>query len=97
MQYIPRIIDETISLYLDIFGAVTIRGPKWCGKTTSAEKHARSIIKLQDPDFSAVYQQTAAVKPSLLVKGENPRLIDEWQDIPPSVEEPLSTFEKTTE
>ena len=82
MQYIPRIIDETISLYLDIFGAVTIRGPKWCGKTTSAEKHARSIIKLQDPDFSAVYQQTAAVKPSLLLKGENPRLIDEWQDIP---------------
>lgn len=82
MQYIPRIIDETIDLYLDIFGAVNIRGPKWCGKTTSAEKHSKSVIKLQDPDYAESYRQTAAVKPSILLKGDNPRLIDEWQDIP---------------
>lgn len=82
MQYIPRIIDETIDTYLGIFGAVNIRGPKWCGKTTSAEQHAKSVIRLQDPDYSESYRQTAAVKPSLLLKGENPRLIDEWQDIP---------------
>lgn len=82
MKYIPRIIDSTIDMYLEIFGALNIRGPKWCGKTTSAENHAKSVIKLQDPDYSEVYQQTAAVKPSLLLKGDNPRLIDEWQDIP---------------
>ena len=82
MQYIPRIIDRTIDEYLGIFGAVNIRGPKWCGKTTSAEMHAKSVIRLQDPDYSESYIQTAAIKPSLLLKGENPRLIDEWQDIP---------------
>lgn len=82
MQYIPRVIDETIDFYLEVFGAVNIRGPKWCGKTTSAERHAKSVIKLQDPDHSETYRQTAAVKPSLLLKGDKPRLIDEWQDIP---------------
>ena len=82
MQYIPRLIDKTIDLYLEVFGAVNIRGPKWCGKTTSAQKHAKSIIRLQDPDYAETYRQTAAVKPSLLLKGDNPRLIDEWQDIP---------------
>ena len=66
MKYIPRIIDSTIDMYLEIFGALNIRGPKWCGKTTSAENHAKSVIKLQDPDYSEVYQQTAAVKPSII-------------------------------
>lgn len=82
MNYIPRIIDSTIEEYLGVFGAVNIRGPKWCGKTTSAERHAKSVIKLQDPDYSESYQQTARIKPSLLLKGDNPRLIDEWQDVP---------------
>ena len=82
MGYIPRLIDDRIKAYLDAFGAICIRGPKWCGKTTSAERHASSVIKLQDPDFSDGYKATAAVKPSLLLKGDNPRLIDEWQDIP---------------
>ena len=67
---------------LDGFGAVLIEGPKWCGKTTTASQQAKSIIKLQDPDNSEEYLATAATKPSLLLKGANPRLIDEWQDAP---------------
>lgn len=82
MKYIPRIVDNIISTYLETFGAICIRGPKWCGKTTTAEQHSRSIIKLQDPDFTDSYLKTASIKPSLLLKGDNPRLIDEWQDIP---------------
>ncbi len=67
---------------LDGFGAVLIEGPKWCGKTTTASQQANSIIKMQDPDNSAEYLATAATKPSLLLKGATPRLIDEWQDAP---------------
>lgn len=67
---------------LETFGAVLIEGPKWTGKTTTAEQHAKSVIKLQDPDKAEEYLTTAATKPSLLLKGEQPRLIDEWQDAP---------------
>lgn len=82
MQYIPRLIDDMIETYLGVFGAVNIRGPKWCGKTTSAQQHAKSMISLQDPDLYPSFVETAKVKPSLLLRGEKPRLIDEWQDIP---------------
>ena len=67
---------------LETFGAVLIEGPKWTGKTTTAEQHAKSFIKLQDPDMAEEYLATAATKPSLLLKGEKPKLIDEWQDAP---------------
>ena len=67
---------------LDAFGAVLLEGPKWCGKTTTASQQAKSIIKMQDADNAAEYLATAATKPSLLLRGENPRLIDEWQDAP---------------
>lgn len=67
---------------LETFGAVLIEGPKWTGKTTTAEQQAKSVIKLQDPDKAEEYLTTAATKPSLLLKGKQPRLIDEWQDAP---------------
>ena len=67
---------------LETFGAVLIEGPKWTGKTTTAEQRAKSVIKLQDPDKAEEYLATAATKPSLLLKGEQPKLIDEWQDTP---------------
>ncbi len=82
MKYLPRIIDTILDDYLEAFGAVLLTGPKWCGKTTSASQKARSILKLQDPDASIGYLKTAEIKPSLLLKGENPRLIDEWQMAP---------------
>lgn len=59
-----------------------IEGPKWCGKTTTAEQQAASVIRFQDPDQRGEYLATASVKPSLLLAGDTPRLIDEWQDIP---------------
>ncbi|MDD3382909.1 MAG: DUF4143 domain-containing protein [Bacilli bacterium] len=82
MRYFPRIIDKTIKEELEAFGAVLITGPKWCGKTTSAEQLAKSKIYLQDEDMREQYLQTADMMPSRLLIGENPRLIDEWQDAP---------------
>lgn len=82
MRYLQRVADKTLQERLETFGAVLIEGPKWTGKTTTAEQHAKSSIKLQDPDMADEYLATAATKPSLLLKGEKPRLIDEWQDAP---------------
>ncbi|MDR1062008.1 MAG: DUF4143 domain-containing protein [Clostridiales bacterium] len=80
--YLPRIVDKILEDRLNAVGAVLIAGPKWCGKTTTAEQQARSVLKLQDPDRTKGYLATAEVKPSLLLLGENPRLIDEWQMAP---------------
>lgn len=82
MEYLNRIADNELRLRLEAFGAVQIRGPKWCGKTTTAERQARSVIKMQDPDRREGYLATARTKPSLLLKGDVPRLIDEWQVAP---------------
>jgi len=82
MEYLNRTADEMLQDLLDAFGAVLIEGPKWCGKTTTAEQIVKSVIKLQDTDMRDEYLATAASKPSLLLQGETPRLIDEWQDAP---------------
>ena len=75
-------MDKILEERLEAVGAVLILGPKWCGKTTTAEQQAKSVLKLQDPDRTKGYLATAEVKPSLLLNGENPRLIDEWQMAP---------------
>ena len=82
MKYLSRVADKMLQERLETFGAVLIEGPKWTGKTTTAEQQAKSVIKLQDPDKAEEYLTTAATKPSLLLKGEQPKLIDEWQDAP---------------
>lgn len=82
MEYLPRIADDELKLRLEAFGAVQIKGPKWCGKTTTAEIQAKSVIKMQNPDMREGYLATARTKPSLLLKGDTPRLIDEWQVAP---------------
>ena len=82
MEYLSRTADTMLRELLDAFGAVLIEGPKWCGKTTTAEQMSRSVIKLQDPDMRDEYLATAQSKPSLLLIGDTPRLIDEWQDAP---------------
>ena len=81
-EYWNRIVDKELDLRLEAFGATLIVGPKWCGKTTTAEEKAKSVLKMQDPDMREGYLATANAKPSLLLKGENPRLIDEWQEAP---------------
>lgn len=82
MSYLTRTADALLAEWLEAFGAILIEGPKWCGKTTTAEQVAKSVIKLQDPDMRDEYLATAAAKPSLLLIGDTPRLIDEWQDAP---------------
>ncbi len=82
LKYLSRIADKTLDLRLEAFGAVQIAGPKWCGKTTTAERKAKSVIKMQDPDRRDGYLATARTKPSLLLKGATPLLIDEWQVAP---------------
>lgn len=82
MEYFSRVSDQMLRDRLEAFGAVLIEGPKWTGKTTTAEQQAKSVIKMQDPDNALEYLATASSKPSLLLKGEHPRLIDEWQDAP---------------
>ena len=82
MNYLYRIADKVLLERLEAFGAVLIEGPKWCGKTTTAEQVAKSVIKLQDTDMREEYLATAASKPSLLLQGDVPRLLDEWQDAP---------------
>lgn len=82
MSYLHRIADLQLAERLEAFGAVLIEGPKWCGKTTTAERMSKSVIKMQDTEMQEEYAATAASKPSLLLMGETPRLIDEWQDAP---------------
>ena len=82
MRYLPRIADRLLQDRLEAFGAILIEGPKWTGKTTTAMQHAKSVIKMQDPDKAEEYLNTVATMPSLLLKGDKPRLIDEWQDAP---------------
>lgn len=82
-EYIPRLIDKKIDKMLGIFGAVCIEGPKWCGKTWTGLHHCKSRIMLGDPAGNFQNRQMAALSPSLVLGGESPRLIDEWQEVPP--------------
>ena len=82
MDYLNRVSDKYLQLLLEAMGAVLIEGPKWCGKTTTAEQYTQSSVKLQDPDMREEYAAAVATRPSLLLQGETPRLIDEWQDFP---------------
>lgn len=82
MEYLKRIADRILQDNLEASGAVLVEGPKWCGKTTTCSQIANSSISLQDVDMRDEYLATAASKPSLLLMGDTPRLIDEWQDAP---------------
>ena len=84
-EYRERIIDKELSRQMKIAGAILIRGPKWCGKTTTCKQRAKSYIELQDEDIddeNSNALKLAELKPSLLLEGEKPRLIDEWQLAP---------------
>lgn len=80
--YRPRIIDSAVEQHLRAFGAVCIEGPKWCGKTWTAQKHAQSAFFVGDPAGNFQNRQLAQIDPSLVLKGKTPRLIDEWQEVP---------------
>lgn len=75
MTYKNRIADKIIKEKLEAMGAVLIEGPKACGKTTTAEQQAKSVLYMDDPDYKDYYQQIAQTKIKLLLEGKNPRLI----------------------
>ena len=81
-EYLPRVADGLLTQALQSSGAVQIKGPKWCGKTATAERQSASQVFMQDPDRSATLLALADTKPSLILRGEEPRLIDEWQMAP---------------
>lgn len=80
--YKKRIIDAILERKLAGAGAVLVEGPKWCGKTTSCEQQAKSILYMADPVRRERYLMQASVDITELMQGEQPRLIDEWQDAP---------------
>ncbi|MDR0682511.1 MAG: DUF4143 domain-containing protein [Dysgonamonadaceae bacterium] len=82
INYKSRICDMELQNALNTMGAVLIEGAKWCGKTSTANHIARSTLFMQDPDNANSYRLMAETKPSLLLQGDNPRLIDEWQMSP---------------
>ncbi len=81
-EYRARIADKILAEKLDAMGAVLIEGPKYCGKTTMAIQQAKSILSISDPDTKEQNIAMANTNIKLLLRGETPRLIDEWQIAP---------------
>lgn len=81
-EYRKRIADDILARKLGGKGAVLIEGPKWCGKTTTAEQIAASILYMDDPEKKEQNISMSELNPKRLLKGETPRLIDEWQLAP---------------
>ena len=81
-EYMTRLADISLQNKLKGKGAVLIQGPKWCGKTTTAEQIAQSVIYMDQPESKEQNIMLADVSPSLLLEGNVPRLIDEWQLAP---------------
>lgn len=82
-DYKPRVIDQKVKEYLSAFGAICIEGPKWCGKTWTSSYHCNSEFYLGDPSGNFQNRQLAEMSPALVLDGDKPRLIDEWQEVPP--------------
>ena len=82
MKYLPRIADKILQDKLESKGAVLIRGPKWCGKSTTALQKSKSILNLNDTVALQQNIELAKIDPAMLLQGDIPRLIDEWQEIP---------------
>ena len=82
-KYIHRILDNKIDEYLHTFGAICIEGHKWCGKTWTSTYHSSSKIFSGDQAGNFQNRKLAEMSPDLVLAGSFPRLIDEWQEVPP--------------
>jgi predicted AAA+ superfamily ATPase len=80
--YLPRIIDSRIDNLLDTFGAVCVEGSKWSGKTWTSLNHANSVFYIDDPAGNYQNRRLAELDPLYALEGEDPHLIDEWQEVP---------------
>lgn len=76
--YRHRIMEDSLKLHLDTFGAVEVRGPKWCGKTWLSLSQANSVTNLDDPAIREAVELDAR----LALQGDAPHLVDEWQEVP---------------
>lgn len=81
-DYIPRLIDSSIDENLEIFGAISIEGPKWCGKTWTALNHSNSVVYLNNTADNFREKHLAEMDVNLVLNKEAPELIDEWQEVP---------------
>jgi predicted AAA+ superfamily ATPase len=82
LNYISRISDTLLKKLLESTGAILVEGAKWCGKTQSSLQAANSVVYMQDPDEGPGYLAMADAKPSLVLEGDPPLLLDEWQMAP---------------
>ncbi len=82
-KYKKRVIDSLVEKYLKTFGAICIEGPKWCGKTWTSSYHSKSEYLIGNPENNFQNRSLAELSPSLVLEGDTPRLLDEWQEVPP--------------
>jgi len=80
--YRSRLVDAGIERYMGLFGALSIEGPKWCGKTWTALNHANSAVYIMDPENDYSNREAARLNPASILTGEKPLLVDEWQEVP---------------
>lgn len=80
--YKSRLIDGRIARYMGLFGAISIEGPKWCGKTWTGLNHANSVVYLLDPENDYSNRESARLNPASILTGKKPLLVDEWQEVP---------------
>jgi len=80
--YLPRLIEHTITQSMKTNGCIVVEGPKWCGKSTTSKRFAKSVVKLQKPATYNQYRILADIGDDNLLSGEKPLLFDEWQKIP---------------
>lgn len=80
--YLPRVIDAQIAKTLEVFGAVCVQGPRWCGKTWASLNHAESVTYIGDPAGNFQNRRLAELDPRLVLAGSVPHLVDEWQEVP---------------
>lgn len=81
-KYLPRLVEQKVQLQMKAAGCVVIEGPKWCGKSTTAKRFAKTIVELQNPDVFRLYQTFANTNGKMLFENEKPIMFDEWQKIP---------------
>ena len=81
-KYLPRLIETVIEDQMRAAGCIVIEGPKWCGKSTTAERFSKTVVKLRNPNVFKKYEILASLDGEKLLEGERPVLFDEWQKIP---------------
>lgn len=81
-EYKPRVVDAVLEKKIKSSGAVLVEGPKWCGKTTTAEQHSKSVNYISDPVNINKNMILAEMNINAILEGDKPKLLDEWQIIP---------------